>query len=85
MKTKNINTQGKNMVYVLKWFKYNFILVTYENKGYDKKLYPKLMLNRLNVVAGLTLIYTPSGTYLKDASIETPMSAPTKEAFWKAF
>jgi hypothetical protein len=40
----------------------NFILITNENKGYDKKIYPKLVLNKLKVVEGLTLIYTPLGT-----------------------
>jgi hypothetical protein len=34
----------------------------YENKGYDKKAYPKLVLNRLKVMGGSTLIYTPLGT-----------------------
>ncbi len=58
----------------------NFILITYENKGYDKKMYSKLMLNRLKVMGGPTLIYTPLGTKLKEASIKVSMCAPTKEA-----
>jgi hypothetical protein len=47
--TKNINlsviqagntkTQAKNMVYAKRQFKCNFILIKYENKGYDKKMY----------------------------------------------
>ncbi len=36
-------------------------MITYENKGYDKKTYPKLMLNILKVVGGPTFIYTPLG------------------------
>ncbi len=34
----------------------------YENKGYDKKTYPKLMLNKLKVIGGPNLIYTPLET-----------------------
>jgi hypothetical protein len=40
------------MIYVRKWFKQNFILILYENKSYDKKMYPKLMLNRLKEMGG---------------------------------
>ncbi len=40
----------------------NFILLTYENKSDEKKTYPKLMLNKLKVMGGLTPIYTPLGT-----------------------
>ncbi len=40
----------------------NFILITYENKGYDKKSYPKLILNKLKVTEGPTFIYIPLGT-----------------------
>jgi hypothetical protein len=40
----------------------NFILITYENEGYAKKMYPKLMLNILKVMEGPTPIYTPLGT-----------------------
>jgi hypothetical protein len=39
---------------------YNFIL--YKNKGYDKKMFPKLVLNILKVMGGPTSIYTPLGT-----------------------
>jgi hypothetical protein len=39
-----------------------FILITYENKGYDRKMYPKLMLNKLEVMGEPTPIYTPLGT-----------------------
>jgi hypothetical protein len=31
----------------------------YENKGYDNKMYSKLVLNKSKVMKGLTLIYTP--------------------------
>jgi hypothetical protein len=34
----------------------------YENKGYDRKMYPKLMLKKLKVMGGSTPIYTPLGT-----------------------
>jgi hypothetical protein len=54
--------QDKNTIYAKKWFKWNFILITYENKGYDKKTYSKLMLNILKVIRGPTSIYTPLGT-----------------------
>jgi hypothetical protein len=33
----------------------------YENKGHDNKMYPKLMLNILKVMGGLTLILYPIG------------------------
>jgi len=32
----------------------------YENKGYDKKMYPKLMLNKLKVMGNPTL-FIPIG------------------------
>jgi hypothetical protein len=53
----------------------------YENKGYDNKTYSKLVLNRLKVMGGLALIYTPLGSKFKETSIETSMCAPTKEAY----
>jgi hypothetical protein len=34
----------------------------HENKGYDRKTYPKVMLNKLKVMGGPTPIYTPLGT-----------------------
>ncbi len=34
----------------------------YGNKIYDRKAYPKLILNRLKVMGGLTPISTPLGT-----------------------
>ncbi len=37
------------------------MLITYENKSYNKKAHPKLVLNRLKVMEGLTPIYTPFG------------------------
>ncbi len=33
----------------------------YENESYDKKAYPKLVLNKLKVMGGVTFIYTPLG------------------------
>jgi hypothetical protein len=50
------------MLYARRWFNQNFILITYENKGYDKKMYPKLVFNILKVMGGPTPIYTPLGT-----------------------
>jgi hypothetical protein len=37
-------------------------MITYENKGYDKKVYQKLVLSRLNIMESFTPIYTPLGT-----------------------
>jgi hypothetical protein len=34
----------------------------YRNKGYDKKMYPKLTLNRLKVMGSPTPIYTLLGS-----------------------
>jgi hypothetical protein len=34
-------------------------MILYESKGYDKKMYPKLVLNKLKVMGGSTFIYTP--------------------------
>ncbi len=34
----------------------------YKNKGYDRKTYPKLVFNRLKVMGGVILFYTPLGT-----------------------
>jgi hypothetical protein len=34
----------------------------YENKVYGRKMYPKLMLNKLKLMGGPTPIYTPLGT-----------------------
>ncbi len=34
----------------------------YENKGCDKKMYPKLMPNKLKVMGGPIPIYTPLRT-----------------------
>jgi hypothetical protein len=36
-----------------------------ENKGYEKKTYPKLVLNKLKIMGGRTPIYIPLGTWLK--------------------
>ncbi len=60
--------QGKNTVYVKRLFKQNFISITYENKGCDKKTYPKLMLNKLKVMGGSTSIYTPLESQFKEVS-----------------
>ncbi len=37
-------------------------MITYENKGCDKKIYLKLMFNKLKIMEGPTLMYTPLGT-----------------------
>jgi hypothetical protein len=50
------------MVYVRRLFKQNFIMIMYENKGYDKKTYQKLVLNKQKVMRSLIPIYTPLGT-----------------------
>ncbi len=54
--------QGKNIVHAKRLFKQNFILITYKNKGYDKKMYSKLVLNRLKVMGCFISMYTPLGT-----------------------
>ncbi len=41
----------------------------YEIKSYDKKVYSKLMLNKLKVMRSFTPIYTPLGIQLKKASM----------------
>jgi hypothetical protein len=41
----------------------------YENKGYNKKIYPTLVLNKLKVMGGPTPIYTVLRTKFKEASI----------------
>lgn len=41
--------------------KKKFILIKYENKGYDRKVYSKVMLKRLKVMGGLIFIYTHWG------------------------
>ncbi len=46
-------------------------------------MYPKLVLNRLKVMGGPTLIYTLLETKLKEVSIEACMCAPTKEVLKK--
>jgi len=33
----------------------------YENKGYEKKMYPKLVLNKLKIMGSPTPICTPLG------------------------
>jgi hypothetical protein len=50
------------MIYARRWFNHNFILITYGNKGYDKKIYSKLMLKKLKVMGGPTFIYTLLGS-----------------------
>jgi hypothetical protein len=72
------------MVYARRWLKQNFFVITYENKGYDKKVYPKLVLNKLKVMGGPTFIYTPLGpTWRKP--LEASMSAPTEETSSETF
>jgi hypothetical protein len=56
----------------------------YENKAYDKKSYPKLVLSRLKLMGGLSLIYIPLGTWFKEVFIEVSMCAPITEASEKA-
>jgi hypothetical protein len=51
----------------------------YENKGYDKKVYPKMVSNILNVMGGPTPIYIPLG--FSSRKLEASMCAPTKEVF----
>jgi hypothetical protein len=43
------------------------------------------MLDKLKEMRGPTLIYTPLGMLLKEASKEAFMCASNKEAFWKPF
>jgi hypothetical protein len=54
--------QGKNMIYIGRWFNQNFILITYENKNYNKKVDLKLVLNKLKVMKGFIYIYIPLQT-----------------------
>jgi len=56
----------------------------HENKGYNKKMYSKLMLNILKVMGGSFFIYIPLETYFKEVSIEVSMCALTKETSQKA-
>ncbi len=56
----------------------------YENKGYDNKMYPKLMLHKLKVMEGSTFIDTPLGTQFNEASIEVSMCAHNNKAYQKA-
>jgi hypothetical protein len=50
------------MIYVRRWFNQHFILITYEDKSYNKKVYLKLVLNKLKVMGGPIFIYTQLGT-----------------------
>jgi len=43
------------MIYVRRWLNQNYILITYEDNGYDKRMYPNLVLNRLKVMEVLPL------------------------------
>jgi hypothetical protein len=49
------------------------------NKGYDKKTYSKLKLNKLKIMGGPIPIYIPLRTWFKEAFIKVSMCAPTKE------
>ncbi len=55
-------------------------MIKYENKGCEKKTYLKLVLNRLKVMGGSTLIFLTSGPWFKEASIKVFMCALTKKA-----
>jgi hypothetical protein len=46
-------------------------------------MYLKLVLNRLKVMKGPFLIYTPLGTKFKKTFIKAYICAPTKEAYWE--
>jgi hypothetical protein len=59
--------------------KQNFILIMYEDKSYDKKMYSKLMLNTLKVMGGPTPTFTSLGIYLKKTSIKVFACALIKE------
>jgi hypothetical protein len=43
------------------------------------------MFNRLKEMKGPTFVYTPLGTYLKEASKKAPMGASNKEVFLRTF
>jgi hypothetical protein len=67
-----------------------FIMLTYANKnmkrtwqGYGVRLCLRQMLNKLKEMKGLTSIYTPLRTYLKEASKQASMCALSKEVFWE--
>jgi hypothetical protein len=55
--------------------------MTYENKGFNKKMHSKLVLNRLKIMGGPTPIYILLGISFKKTSIEIFMCASTKETF----
>jgi len=64
------------------------IMLTYANmnikrtwQGYGARL----MLNKFKEMKGPILIYTPLGTYLKEACKEVFMCASSKEASWEPF
>jgi hypothetical protein len=40
-------------------------MIMYENKVYDRRTYPKLVLNKLKLMGGPTLLYTPMGPNLR--------------------
>ncbi len=73
-------------------WKWIFIILTYGNMNmkrtwqvYSARLCLKPMFNRLKEMKGPTFVYTPLGTYLKEASKKAPMGASNKEVFLRTF
>jgi hypothetical protein len=58
-----------------------FYIDKYGNKGYDKKIYQKLMLNKLKVNGRSYPYLYPIGDLAQGSFHKASMSAPTKEAF----
>ncbi len=56
----------------------------YGNKGYDKKMYPKLVLNKIEGNGRSYPYLYPIGDLVQEASIKASMNAPTKKASWEA-
>jgi hypothetical protein len=52
----------------------------YGNKGYDKKMYPKLVLNKIEGNGRSYPYLYPIGDLVQEASIKASMNAPTKKA-----
>jgi hypothetical protein len=66
---KTSEAKDKNMKCAKQKCNKNFIVIKYENintklieQSYKTKSYFKLILNKLNVIKGFTIIYTPLGT-----------------------
>jgi hypothetical protein len=82
--------KDKNMKCARQTWKYIFIMLIFTNinmkrtwQGYGVRLCLRLMLNILKEMKGLTSIYIPLGTYLKEASKEASMCASSKKTSWK--